>query len=286
MTPSITTAFSDFPMPERQGKPRQHGLSMMIDWGMGTGRQADTLRSAGHYVDFAKIAAGVARFMPREVLSEKLALYARHDISTSPGGLFAELALASGRYEEFVDDVLAVGFTGIEVSDNLLDLAPLDKADAIAHARRKGLKVFGEVGKKHAVQDDDTLVADVANCLEAGADWVFLEAAELFVDRVPRRELIRRLHDEFDDEKLIYELPVVILPGISRDFKHEMTAWMVRTMGTEVNLANIEWDELYTTELVRRGFAGDTTHPDGAYARAGFSLEDDRAAAGCENLRA
>jgi phosphosulfolactate synthase len=241
--------------------------------GLGTARQADTLNSAGHYVDFAKIAAGIARFLPRDVLAEKLALYTSHGISASPGGLFAELALSSGRYEDFVSEALEVGFTGLEVSDNLLDLSPRDKAYAIAHARKEGLKVFGEVGKKHAVQDDDAFVADVANCLEAGADWVFLEAAELFVDRVPRLELIQRLRHEFDPERLIYELPVVILPGITRDFKHEMTAWMVREMGTEVNLANIEWDELYTTELVRRGFAGDTSHPDGAYARAGFAPE-------------
>ncbi|GLB69554.1 phosphosulfolactate synthase [Arthrobacter mangrovi] len=274
MTPSMTTAFSSFHMPERQDKPRRSGLSMMIDWGMGTDRQADTLNSAGHYIDFAKIAAGIARFLPRDVLVEKLALYTAQDVSTSPGGLFAELALSSGRYEEFVDEVLAVGFTGIEVSDNLLDLTPRDKAKAITHARAQGLKVFGEVGKKHAVQDDDTFIADVANCLEAGADWVFLEAAELFVDRVPRRDLFMRLRTEFDSDRLIYELPVVILPGITRDFKHEMTAWMVREMGTEVNLANIEWDELYTTELARRGFAGDTSHPDGAYARAGFTVEE------------
>jgi phosphosulfolactate synthase len=113
----------------------------------------------------------------------------------------------------------------------------------------------------------------VANCLEAGADWVFLEAAELFVDRAPRTELFARLRSAFDTDRLIYELPVVVLPGITRDFKHQMTSWMVREMGTEVNLANIEWDELYTTELARRGFAGDLSHPDGAYRRAGFAAD-------------
>lgn len=268
------TAFAAFEMPGRQDKPRTRGLSMMIDWGMGPARQEDAVRSAGPYVDFAKIAAGIARFLPREVLVEKLRAYARHEISTSPGGLFIELALKLDRYEELVDEALAVGFTGIEVSDNLLDLPPAEKAGAIAHAKKQGLTVFGEVGKKHFVQDDDTFVADVANCLDAGADWVFLEAGELFADRVPRTGLFARLRREFDADRLIYELPVELLPGITRDFKHQMTAWMVRELGTEVNLANIEWDELYTTELVRRGFAGDLSHPDGAYRRAGFDVHD------------
>lgn len=273
MTKPPQTAFSSFPMPERENKPRRSGLSMMIDWGMGTQQQADTLASAGQYIDFAKIAAGIARFLPQDVLREKLSLYATQDVSASPGGLFAEVALASGRFEEFVKEVLEVGFEGIEISDNLLDLAPQDKARAISIAQDHGLKVFGEVGKKDTVQDDSVLIADVANCLKAGADWVFIEAAELFADRQPRRDLVKRLCNEFDSDKIIYELPVLIIPGITRDFKQEMTAWMVREMGTEVNLANIEWDELYTTELTRRGFAGDTSHPNGAYALAGFNTD-------------
>jgi len=271
---AITTAFASFAMPDRQAKPRRRGVTMMIDWGMGLDRQRDTVASAGAYVDFAKVAAGVARFMPRDVLVAKLSHYAENDISTSPGGLFTELALTTGRYVAFVEEVVELGFSGIEVSDNLADLALVDKARAISYGKRRGLTVFGEVGKKHAVQEDDAIVDDVATCLDAGADWVFLEAAELFVDRVPRLDLITRLQREVDTGRLVYELPVVILPGVTRDFKHEMTAWMVSQLGTDVNLANLEWDELYTTELVRSGFAGDTSHPDGAYRRAGFVDHD------------
>jgi len=268
------TAFSDFPVPERQSKPRTLGLAMMIDWGTGLDRQRDTLQSAGEYIDFAKIAAGIARFMPKNVLREKLALYRQHDISTSPGGLFSELALKLDRYERFVDDVLEIGFSGIEISDNLLKMEPGQKAAAIRLAKQKGLTVFGEVGKKEGVQDDDTMIADVATCLDAGSDWVFLEASELFAQGEIRGNLIGRLAREFPAEKLIYELPVVVIPGVTRDYKHKIAAWLVRELGTEVNLANIEWDEMYLTELVRRGFAGDTSHPQGAYRLAGFDPEE------------
>jgi len=268
------TAFPDFPVPERQAKPRTLGLSMMIDWGMGIQRQADTVESAGAYIDFAKIAAGIARFMPKQVLAAKLAHYRAHGISTSPGGLFSELALKLERYEAFVDQVIEVGFSGIEISDNLLRLPAQEKAAAIALAKRKGLTVFGEVGRKEGALDDDTLVRDVATCIDAGADWVFLEAAELFSGGAVRSELIARLTRSFPAEKLIYELPVVVIPGVTRDYKHKISAWLVRELGTEVNLANIEWDEMYLTELVRRGFAGDTSHPQGAYRLAGFDAEE------------
>ncbi|SIQ54679.1 phosphosulfolactate synthase [Pseudacidovorax sp. RU35E] len=263
-------AFPDFPIPERQTKPRTLGLTMMIDWGMGLARQNDTVESAGEFIDFAKIAAGIARFMPRDLLHAKLASYKAAGISTSPGGLFAELALKMGRYDRFVDEVVQTGFTGIEVSDNLLKLEARDKAAAIALAKSKGLTVFGEVGRKEGSMDDASLVQDVANCLDAGADWVFLEASELFAGTEVRLALIAELARRFPPTKLIYELPVVIIPGVSRDYKHKICSLLVKELGTEVNLANLEWDELYITELVRRGFAGDTSHPQGAYRLAGF----------------
>jgi len=266
----MDTAFEDFPIPERQSKPRTLGLAMMIDWGMGLQRQQDTVESAGAYIDFAKIAAGIARFMPRDVLVQKLAHYRTAGISTSPGGLFSELALKLGRYEHFVDQAIETGFSGIEISDNLLKLGSREKAAAIDHAKRKGLTVFGEVGKKEGLLEDQALLDDVANCIDAGADWVFLEASELFAGNEIRSALIARLRERFAPEKLIYELPVVVIPGVTRDFKHKITSWLVKEMGTEVNLANIEWDEMYLTELVRRGFAGDTSHPQGAYRLAGF----------------
>lgn len=62
--------FTSIPVPERQAKPRTRGLNMMIDWGMGLARQADTLESASPYIDNAKIAASIPRVMPREVLAK------------------------------------------------------------------------------------------------------------------------------------------------------------------------------------------------------------------------
>jgi phosphosulfolactate synthase len=263
------TAFEYFPVPERESKPRVRGLSMMVDWGMGLARQQDTVASAGHLIDFAKIAAGIPRFLPEEVLMAKLAHYTANDISTSPGGLFAEAALAMGGFAAFLQEVVRVGFTGVEVSDNLLDISPEDKAAAIRQATSMGLKVFGEVGKKDTLSNNDTFIADVANCLAAGSDFVFLEAVELFVGGEVRRDLIERLIKEFDAGKLIYELPVELLPDATRTYKHRVCADLVREMGTNVNLANVEWDELFQTELARSGFAGDTSHPDGVYARSG-----------------
>ena len=267
-------AFASIPIPGRQAKPRTRGLNMMIDWGMGLARQADTLESAGAYIDNAKIAASIPRVMPREILERKLALYKAHGIAPMIGGLFVELAYMQGNYPALLDDARAAGFGALEVSDNLISYPPGDKARLIRECGAAGLKAYGEVGRKEGALDDDAFIADIADCLDAGAAGVYLEAYELFAQGETRTALIEAISRRFAPENIIYELPVVILPGVHREFKHRITTWLVRTLGTEVNLANIEWDEIYITEIVRRGMAGDASHPQGAYRLAGFSASE------------
>ena len=264
-------AFASIPVPERPSKPRTRGLNMMIDWGMGLARQADTLESAGLYIDNAKIAGSIPRVMPRDILEKKLALYKAHGIAPMIGGLFVELAYMQGNYAKLLDEAKAVGFGALEVSDNLITYPPGVKARLIRECAASGLKAYGEVGRKEGALDDAAFVADIAECLDAGAASVYLEAAELFADGETRTALIEEITRRFPPERVIYELPVVILPGVHREFKHRITTWLVRTLGTEVNLANIEWDEIYITEIVRRGMAGDASHPQGAFRLAGFA---------------
>lgn len=265
----VDLAFAGIPLPHRAEKPRRTGISMMIDWGMGLARQADTLEIAGHYIDLAKIAGPISRLLERRLLVEKLALYRRHAVATSIGGLFVELAWSQGTYDRLLAEAGAVGFDAIEVSDNLIRFAAGQKARAIRQALDAGLAVYGEVGRKEGHMDDDAVIADIADCLDAGSRAVFVEAHELFADGDVRAALIERIGRTFPAERIIYELPVVILPGVHREYKHRITAWLVRTLGTEVNLANIEWDELFVTEGVRRGAGGETGHAGGAYALAG-----------------
>jgi phosphosulfolactate synthase len=270
VTPPTVVAFETIPIPPRQAKPRTRGINMMIDWGMGLARQLDTLESAGPYIDIAKIAATIPRVTSRDYLKRKLDAYRDHGVTPSIGGLFVELTWKQGTYAKLLDEALALGFGAVEISDNLLAFPPQEKARAIRQCVDAGLKAYGEVGKKEGALDDAQFLGDIDNCLQAGASAVFLEADELFGRGEVRSALIAEIAKRFAAERILYELPVVILPGVHREFKHRITTWLVRALGTEVNLANIEWDEIYITEMVRRGMAGDTSHPQGAYRLAGF----------------
>lgn len=264
-------AFSEIPVPQRQEKPRSRGITMMIDWGIPIGQQADIIASAGHLIDKAKVAGGIPRFMPFDLLKLKLNAYRDAGISTANGGLFTELALKQNTYDIMLTEMCELGFASVEVSENLVALSVSQKIEAVRHAHKNyGLQVLGEVGRKEGSMSDDEIIEDVEIYLNAGTSAVYLEAYEMFDGPNPREGLIRRLSENFPPEMLIYELPVVILPGTTRDIKHQIAARMVSILGTEVNLANVEHDELYLLECIRRGMAGDTSHPEGAYRLAGI----------------
>lgn len=268
-------AFDRIPIPNRQEKPRTQGLTMMIDWGLPLGLQKDCIESQGIYIDEAKIAAGIPRIMPANLLEKKIGAYTSNHIPSFPGGLFTELAIAQGNYEKFLEEAERIGFSAIEVSDNLLALSPLEKKQAIRTATdRFNLKVMGEVGRKEGTLSQDELIADVENCIEAGAQLVLLEAHELFHGEI-RQDVIEALIKRVSLSKLMFELPVQVLPDVTRDYKHRVCTWLIKQFGTQVNLANVEWDEIYFTEIARRGMAGDTSHPQGAYRLAGISSPGD-----------
>jgi phosphosulfolactate synthase len=257
MSNASTFCFESVAVPGREAKPRRKGLTMMIDWGLPYEFQLDCLHAQGLYVDEAKIAAGIPGVMPGELLKRKIEAYKSDAIFTFPGGLFAEAAMAKGLYEEFLQEAAAAGFSGIEISDNLIAIEPEKKKMAIAKAVNEyGMTVMGEVGRKEGSMTKEALIADVENCLEAGATLVLLEAHELFHGEI-RADVFEALAQKVPLEKLMFELPVTVLPDVTKTYKTKILFWLIKQFGPEVNLANVEWDEIYFAEISRRGICGE-----------------------------
>jgi phosphosulfolactate synthase len=55
----------------------------------------------------------------------------------------------------------------------------------------------------------------------------------------------------------MFELPVTVLPDVTKTYKTKILFWMIKEFGPEVNLANVEWDEIYFIEISRRGISGE-----------------------------
>ena len=173
-------AFSGIPVHPRPEKPRESGLTMLIDWGIGPGSQEDLLKTSGAYIDLAKIAVGIAGLLESDVLSAKLKMYRDHEIKPFPGGQYLEYAVGKGLEDVFLKEAGEAGFQMIEVSDNTVPFEAAFKTNLIRKAREEhGFTVLGEVGSKVSATEVGPFVADVKQCLEAGAWKVFVEAADL-----------------------------------------------------------------------------------------------------------
>lgn len=80
------------PVSGRREKPRNEGLTMVIDKGLGLLQTRDLLDVAGSYIDFIKLAFGTSAFYGRDLLREKVRLGQEHGVQVYPGGTFLQIA--------------------------------------------------------------------------------------------------------------------------------------------------------------------------------------------------
>lgn len=235
----------------RQEKPRGYGLTMVIDWGMGLNAQQDLLAVGADYFDLAKVAVGVSRLLAEGVLRRKLETYQSSGVEPFPGGQFLEYAEMRGKADAYLPAAAAAGYRWMEVSDNLAPVELSWKQQMIRRAVDEfDMKVLGEVGKKEGLQKGAAMVDDAEACLDAGADIVLLEAAEL-VDPATADEVeaVVRLVGE---KQVMFELPGPWIDGVHECDIHRMRRSLIDRYGEDVNLGNVDPGELISVEAYRR----------------------------------
>ncbi|MAG34965.1 MAG: hypothetical protein CL878_01745 [Dehalococcoidia bacterium] len=254
--------FESLPIEARVPKPRERSLVVTIDWGLGLAEQADLLRTAGEYVDLAKIAVGVSRLLDVDLLRDKIALYRQHEVVAFPGGQFLEYALAQDAEDVFLEEARESGYEAIEVSDNLIEISLSDKTALIARAVQEfGLRVLGEAGKKEGMSHAVSLVDDARACLASGAWKVMLEAADVFpTGQEPQAAVERLLAQGLQPAEAIFELPGHWIPGTIYADPPHIYRQLLAAVGPEVNVANILPDRVIEYETVRCGIGVNAAH--------------------------
>jgi phosphosulfolactate synthase len=240
-------------------KPRSQGLTMMMDWGLPIAQQRDWLELQARYVDLAKIVVGTARLYEEHYLRNKLELYREHRVAPFLGGQFMEYVFATQGMDgvrPYCEEARRLGFEALEVSDNVVSLDTRQRHDIIAAAVQCGLHVHGEVGSKSETSGAATLIAQAEECFAAGADVVLVEGAELLrADGSPDAELVQGLRDGLDVGRVIFELSGTWVPGTHHTDVYALKAFLVRTFGPDVNLANVMPDQVWETEAMRVGLS-------------------------------
>ena len=239
-------------MPERSGKPRETGLTMMMDKGMSVREAEFFVESAGDYTDLIKLAFGTGVFAKN--IEAKIQLYQQAGIRVHFGGTLFEAFVIRNHFDEFRSFLDKYGMNTVEVSDGSM-MIPHDKKLEYIRILSGQATVLSEVGSKMqgVVLTPDTWVNDMKSELEAGAWKVIAEAREsgtigiYHSDGSADKELIAKLDREIAHDRILWEAP-----------NKNQQVWFIKQFGANVNLGNVATGEVVALESLRLGLRGDT----------------------------
>ncbi|MFP6643180.1 MAG: phosphosulfolactate synthase [Candidatus Latescibacterota bacterium] len=238
----------------RTEKPRTSGRTMVIDWGIPMQQQRDLTDMGAEYFDFAKIAVGLSRLCPQDLLTQKIDQYRSRDVEPFPGGQYLEYAEVHGKLDRYLPACLEAGYRWVEVSDNIAPVSLQWKERVITEAVEDyGLRVLGEVGRKEGLDNTIPLVDNARACMDAGASVLLVEAAELVSDDAETAAAVDEIVQVVGIGQVMFELPGPWIEGVHACDIHQMRRRLIDRYGSQVNIGNVAPDELMSMEAYRRG---------------------------------
>jgi phosphosulfolactate synthase len=239
-------------LPHRSAKPREDGLTHVLDKGLGLRQVEDLLATASDYIDIVKFGWGTGYLTQN--LEAKIEAYRAAGIPTCFGGTLLELAILQGRFDEFRREIRRLGMTHVELSTGIIELAPEERQRHI-RALARDFVVLSEVGSKDAqhIIPPYRWVQQVEGDLEAGSWRVICEARESGTVGIyhsngeVKAGLIEEIVDRVDPSRLLFEAP-----------QKPQQAWLVQKFGSNVNLGNIPTTDVIALETIRLGLRADT----------------------------
>src|SRR5215468_8962425 len=227
-----------------------HGLTHVLDKGLGSRGWEDVLEVAGDHISIVKLGWGTAAVTSN--LQRKLDVL--RDKPVVIGGTYFEIVYAKDKLDEYKSWLQGLGLTHVEISDGTVDIPRERKLELIADFAR-GFTVLSEVGSK-----DSSVEYTVAQWvqwlqeeLDAGAWKVITEAREGGTAGIfdssggMRTELIGEIAMAVGPANVVFEAPT-----------KAAQAWFIKQFGPSVNLGNIPPEEVIPLETLRLGLRGDT----------------------------
>ena len=94
----------EFLSKKREGKPRNCGITMVLDKGMGLETAKSLMEISGEYVDYLKFGWGTSIVHEQDIVRAKVEMYKSFDITPYTGGTLFELAYMQGKLDEFLKE--------------------------------------------------------------------------------------------------------------------------------------------------------------------------------------
>ena len=240
-------------LPGRSDKPRDQGITHVLDRGLSAADIDSMVEVAGGAIDIVKLGWGTA--IATGNLEQKLERYRHHGLPVVLGGTLTEVAISQRRLEQLLGWVRELGLRHFEISDGTIPLEHRRKLQLIEQLAQE-FTVLSEVGSKDdtgAITPPYRWVEMMRAELAAGAWKVIAEGREagtagIFRPNGEVREgLIGEIVHEIDPTKIMFDAP-----------KKHQQVWFLRRFGSEANLSNIAADDVLGVETLRLGLRSDT----------------------------
>lgn len=239
-------------LPERPAKPRNSGLTMVMDKGLSIREAEDFMSVGSEYTDFVKLGFGTSLITPG--FEKKISIYKKAGVVPYFGGTLFEAFVVRNMFKEYIEFLDKHKIELVEVSDGSYDIEHSRKLEYIKTLSTRGT-VISEVGskKKEVIYTPDEWVAMMKSELDAGSVKVIAEARESGTtgiyneDGSVNNKIICTIAEHVKLENVIWEAPL-----------KSQQAWFIKVFGANVNLGNIAPHEIIPLESLRLGLRGDT----------------------------
>ncbi len=240
-------------MKERVERPKNIGMTMVIDTYLGLQMLRDVLQTSNKYIDHWKCSYGVSAVMPANILHQKLEMLSEYNINTFPGGTLLEAAVIQKNCQSYMVRAKEIGFHSVEISDGTITLPSVRRRNAILCALENGLIPITEVGKKDPTKQPspDELADQILQDLYWGAEYVIVDAREsgcgigIFDQQGDlKMDVFRKISSAIGKkiEKVIWEAPL----------KKQQVA-VIKQIGPNANLGNVNPMDILSLESLRLG---------------------------------
>jgi phosphosulfolactate synthase len=239
-------------IPSRTKKPRNDGVTMVMDKGISIRQAEDMLSTSSDYIDFVKLGFGTSIISKN--VKEKVKLYQKANIKVYVGGTLFEAFIVRDKFDDYLKYITDLDLDSAEVSDGSIVLNHDKKCEYIS-TLAKNFTVLSEVGSKEegVIIRPARWINMMQAELNAGAFKVIAEARESGTVGIFHKNgnahtmLINRIANNVKIENIIWETP-----------QKNQQVYFIKLFGSNVNLGNISVDDVIPLETLRIGLRGDT----------------------------
>jgi len=240
-------------IPERPLKPREKGLTMVMDKGLSTQEAEAMISSSSQFIDIVKFGFGTA--LVTKNLKTKIKLYKKNGIKVYLGGTLFEAFLIRDMFKEYCEFIKKLELDTVEISDGSIKMNHEKKCEYINNLSNQKITVFSEVGYKSSnkILAPSKWIKLMQQEIEAGSWKVIAEAREsgnvgLYRSGGEvRSDLIEEILTKVPKDKILWEAP-----------KKKQQVFFIKLLGANVNLGNISTNDVIPLECLRLGLRGDT----------------------------